>query len=450
MDGFKRPRQVRPDAGVSALAQPTSRQLPPVAMGQDVARPAVQTPPQTLTTQDPVQPQPAPKPAPKQPTTESESADKRPMSVTRRKRPLKLIGLFAAILLIVVGVLAVIWYNREIAAANSSDDTAQRFAVTDGMTFAEISSNLKQRDLIRSELAFDIYARLNGERDGIKASTCTLKRSMTTGEILKKLSDGCHDFVSVMFYPGATINKPLYKPADAVIDQSKMYVKYVLEKAGFSDTQIDAALSKSYDSPLFADKPAGTSLEGYVFGETYYVSTEATAEDVLKEAFAEMYRVIQADDLVAKFKAHGLNLYQGITLASIVQRELNCEGKPTEERKQRCYGYQQGIAQVFLNRLKDNMTLGSDVTFIYAADQLGVTPSVGLDSPYNTRKYPGLPPGPIASPGALALQAVGNPSGSDDLFFIAGDDGLIYFAKDAAGHQQNIKNHCQQLCGNAV
>ena len=90
------------------------------------------------------------------------------------------------------------------------------------------------------------------------------------------------------------------------------------------------------------------------------------------------------------------------------------------------------------------------MTFIYAADMLNVTPSVDLDSPYNTRKYTGLPPGPIASPGELALKAVANPSDTDYLYFIAGDDGLIYFAKDAAGHQQNIDEHCQVLCGNAV
>lgn len=133
-------------------------------------------------------------------------------------------------------------------------------------------------------------------------------------------------------------------------------------------------------------------------------------------------------------------------MASIVQRELNCEGKPTEERKNRCYGYQQSIAQVFLKRYKEGISLGSDVTFIYAADKMGVTPTVDLESPYNTRNRVGLPPGPIASPGELALQAVANPSNTDYLFFIAGDDGLIYFANDVAGHEANIKNHCQVLC----
>jgi UPF0755 protein len=75
-----------------------------------------------------------------------------------------------------------------------------------------------------------------------------------------------------------------------------------------------------------------------------------------------------------------------------------------------------------------------------------VTPTVDLDSPYNTRRYAGLPPGPIASPGLHALLAVANPSETDYLYFIAGDDGLIYFANTEAEHNKNIKNHCQQLC----
>ena len=102
--------------------------------------------------------------------------------------------------------------------------------------------------------------------------------------------------------------------------------------------------------PLFAGKPAGATLEGYIFGETYYIDKSATAEDVLKEAFSHMYNVVQKNDLVEKYRQKGLSLYQGITLASIVQRELNCEGKPTAERKNRCYEYQRTIAQVYLCR----------------------------------------------------------------------------------------------------
>ena len=219
-----------------------------------------------------------------------------------------------------------------------------------------------------------------------------------------------------------------------------------MRQAGYSDSEISSAFKAKYSGPLFADRPSGGSLEGYVFGETYRVSSDATVKEVLQTAFDHMYKVVQKDDLVNKFKAQGLTLYQGLTLASIVERELGCEDKSTTVRKNRCYEYQRGIAQVFLLRYKKNMQLGSDVTFVYAADKAGVKPTVDIDSPYNTRRKPGLPPTPIATPGELSLKAVADPAPADNLFFIAGDDGLIYFAKTDKEHKTNIDKYCQKLC----
>lgn len=440
MDGFKRPK--KPPVDKPVLRDSQERQLP---------RPRVESMSQqptrsydAVSVETPVEQQATARP-------EATDTSRSPDVVVSRRRPYKrYIAFVIAGLLAALGIGAWMWFEQSLAPVDASSQELNRFEVKDGSTFGDIASQLEQRGLIRSTQAFDIYARLQGKRGSLKASTCSLRASMSAQEILDKLSNGCHDFISVMFYPGATIEKPLYKPEDATIDQEKMYIKYVLKSAGFSDSEVEAALKKQYDSPLFADKPAGTTLEGYIFGETYYVDKSSSAEDVLRETFAHMYSIVQKEDLVSKFKAHDLNLYQGITLASIVQRELNCEGKPTAERKERCYSYQRTIAQIFLKRLKENISLGSDVTFIYAADMMKVSPSVDIDSPYNTRKYPGLPPGPIASPGELALKAVANPTDTDYLYFIAGDDGLIYFAKDEAGHQRNIREHCQVMCGNAV
>ncbi len=92
------------------------------------------------------------------------------------------------------------------------------------------------------------------------------------------------------------------------------------------------------------------------------------------------------------------------------------------------------------------MPLGSEVTFEYAAKKLGVAATPTLDSPYNTRIYPGLPPGPIATPGVDAMKAVANPASGDYLYFLSGDDGKTYFAMTDAEHERNITDHCQQKC----
>lgn len=442
MDGFKRsstPRQA---------SQPVSRPgVPPVYPRQVVT--GGQVVPSTKPVQQSTQLTKLPAVAPGAEGEQTVPGDvPQPKPRRRRRRMLVWVIVVISLALALGGVY--LWFNYNLQPVDVNNTTTSRFEIKDGSTFEEISSQLEKRKLIRSALAFDIYARIQGKRGSLKASTCSLRSSMSARDVLNKLNQGCRDFVSIMFYPGATIEKPLYKPAGATIDQEKMHIKYVLKSAGFSDQDITTALKKQYDMPLFAGKPAGATLEGYIFGETYYIDKSATAEDVLKEAFSHMYNVVQKNDLVEKYRQKGLSLYQGITLASIVQRELNCEGKPTAERKNRCYEYQRTIVQVFLKRLKENIVLGSDVTFIYAGDMMKVNPSVDLDSPYNTRKYPGLPPGPIASPGELALKAVANPSETDYLYFIAGDDGLIYFAKDEAGHQKNIREHCQVMCGNAV
>ena len=129
-----------------------------------------------------------------------------------------------------------------------------------------------------------------------------------------------------------------------------------------------------------------------------------------------------------------MSLYQGITLASIIQREVNAEGD------------QRQVAQVFLLRLKDDISLGSDVTYQYIADKTGVPRDPGLDSPYNTRVVKGLPPGPISAPGRLALDAVANPATGDYKFFLSGDDDKTYFGRTQAEHEKNIADHCKMKC----
>lgn len=441
MDGFKRPQKPN---GV----------LPKVQIDGHISRVSAPVKPAPARPQSPPKPTPQ-KPAPQEepaPWTPPDDADKPLKPATETPRRTKKSKLWINILAVLLGMALVfgaiwfLWYQEQLKPVDPGDTSTKDVVIVDGATFAYIADSLEKKGLIRSAYALDMYALLNGKRNAIQQGTCKVSPSESAAEILDKLTSGCHDFTTVMFYPGATIEKPLYKPPSASVNQDKMYIKGVLQRAGYKDDEIEAALAKRYTGPLFADKPAGTSLEGYIFGETYHVPVGSTAEQVLQTSFDQMYKEISERNLVDKFKAQKLNLYQAITLASIVQRELNCEDKPTAERKERCHNYQKTIAQVFLKRLEMGTSLGSDVTFIYAADMKGVAPTVNLDSLYNTRIHPGLPPGPIASPGILALDAVGNPSDTDYLFFIAGDDGLIYFAKDDAGHQRNIKNHCQKLC----
>lgn len=427
MDGFKRQN------GQQFNSRPNNnRQVPPLGA---VPRPA----PRAI---DPNQPM-----GQKANISLNSDHDTTSHKVSKKKRRLRRwMIILITVMVFLTAVFAALfkWYEMQLKPV-SSDSNKVSVTVEDGSSVSTVANTLASKNLIRNRLAFEVYVRLNN-KNSIKAGTCMIAPSESVADIVNRMNNGCHDFKTITFYPGGTLESSKYKASQSSDGIDKTSVRYILRQAGYSDDEISSAFKAKYDSPLFADRPSGSSLEGYVFGETYQFTGDATAKDVLQTVFDHMYKVVQKNDLVNKFKAQGLTLYQGLTMASIVERELGCEDKPTVERKNRCYQYQRGIAQVFITRYKKNMQLGSDVTFIYAADKAGVKPKVDIDSPYNTRKHTGLPPTPIATPGELSLKAVADPAPGDNLFFIAGDDGLIYFAKTDEEHKNNIDKYCQKLC----
>jgi UPF0755 protein len=322
-------------------------------------------------------------------------------------------------------MVAFFWYQHETSPISSDPDaTRVRVTIESGTTPDEIGSLLSEKKVIRSTTAFEIYTRLSGTRNKLQAGTFSLSPHESTAAIVDHLVAGKTDEFSITFLPGAT-----------VADNKK-----VLLTAGYSQAEIDAAFKETYVSPLFQDKPVMADLEGYIYGETYTFSAGSTVEQVLQRTFDEFYAAISENNLIPGLRSQGLSLYEGITLASIIQREVAMprSSEPSLDQRQ--------VAQVFLKRLSIGMMLGSDVTYQYAADKEGVARDTNLDSPYNTRRYTGLPPGPIAAPGLTSLMAVANPAPGDYLFFLSGDDDVTYFGRTEADHQENIEKHCAKKC----
>ena len=350
----------------------------------------------------------------------------------------KLLWLSSILIAIIIGVAVscVVWYNIQLSPVGGDIGQLQKITVPKDSTLGQISAQLEEKSIIRSANAFNIYVRLSGKSNVLQAGIYRLSPAETIPQIVEHFVKGSVDKFKIMFYPGATLTDKTNKP-------KKYDVTTALKNKGYSDAEIATALEQTYYSPsqLFADKPTSADLEGYVYGDTYSFNTGATVEDILSATFTEFYKVVQDNNLVDKFLSHGLNLYQGITLASIVQREVNSpqgQSQPTTDQKQ--------VAQVFYSRLQQGMMLGSDVTYQYIANKNGVTPDPNIDSPYNTRRYTGLPPGPIAAPGLTALLAVAQPADTNYLYFLSGDDNITYFANTNAEHEANIANHCQVKC----
>jgi UPF0755 protein len=334
-----------------------------------------------------------------------------------RKNKLLFSGLGLVVVLVGLGLGAWFWYQSLLAPLTTNKNDHVKVTIEKGSTPAQIGKLLQDDKVIRSAQAFAIYARLTGAQGKLQAGTYRLSTAESTPQIVDHLANGNVDTFKITFLPGATLEQD----------------RQVFLDAGYKVTEVDSALAATYNSPLFDTKPAGADLEGYIFGETYQFTSDATVQDILQTTFDTYEGIITDNDLVAKFKAHGLTLYQGIILSSIVQRE----GTGSDDAQ---------IAQVFYSRLALGMPLGSDATYQYIADKTGVARDPTLNSPYNTRINTGLPPGPIAVPGLKALQAVGTPASGDYLFFLSGDDGITYFAHTDAEHQQNIADHCKIKC----
>lgn len=332
--------------------------------------------------------------------------------------------------IILVALLAIGWYAQAQQPVQPGETDMVSVTIEPGLTPSQIGSLLYKEKLIKSELAFTIYTRINGVESDLKAGDYRLSPSDNLETIVAQLQQGQSNQFKITFYPGAT----LFDPTD-ISDKKRTDVYTMLRRAGYGDSEVRQALKKNYDHPLLADKPAGTTLEGYVYGDTYQFNSGTPVEDVLVRTFDEFYKHISGRQLIDKLEKQKLTLYEGITLASIIEREVS--GR-IEDQKQ--------VSQIFHLRLDQGTMLGADATFMYAAQQQNQSPTINFDSPYNTRKYAGLPPGPISSPNITALEAAADPAPGDYFYFVSGDDGKTHFARTEAEHEENTRKYCTDLC----
>lgn len=371
-------------------------------------------------------------------------------SVARKRSPLPVI------LLVILGIAVVfgggfgaasLWYNEQLKPIQSNTDCSQAtnaesspsgcqaitFDIKDNDTINVISDNLAAKKLIRSALAFRVYATLSGHANELKAGKYVFNESMSTPEILDKIISGenTSNVFNFTIIPGETISK----------------IKQKLITLGYTTEQVENAFAKDYSEEndhlktLLASKPKDTPLEGYLYPETYQFYNDETVENIIIRAMEQLYSVASSNDLFTAYDQQGLTFHEGLTLASIVQKEANTDDQP-------------GVARVFYNRLHQGIVLGSDVTASYAADLLDPNDEIytdnasilEIDSPYNTRKTAGLPPAPISNPTVSALLAAAHPADSDYLYFLTGDDGVVYYSYTEDEHNQNAAEHCQELC----
>lgn len=344
-----------------------------------------------------------------------------PVSAPKKRWLLRIMLIIVSFLvLLFVAILG--WYYYMLQPLDSQA-SRQTVVVESGMRPQTIAALLSEKQIIRNSFAFEVYVFLNGHSSTLRAGSYQLSAAQSVPDIVDELLGGRDDVLNVIIVPGMTLKK-LADPA----------VKNSLAAQGFSQSEIAEAFAATYVSPVLADRPTGASLEGYIFPDTYQIRRQDGLKSLVQKAIDELYGHIQSEGMTEKFATHGLTIYQAVTLASLVQLEVT----PAADQRQ--------VAQVFFKRLAEGISLGSDVTFVYAANQAGVAPTADFDSPYNTRLHVGLPPGPVSNMGLSALQAVANPASGDYLYFVSGDDGITHFTRTYEEHQAATAAYCQVLC----
>jgi UPF0755 protein len=290
--------------------------------------------------------------------------------------------------------------------------------IPSGSGTAGIAARLEKAGVIRSRYAFEAWRQYKGGT--LRAGEYRFDHPATVGEVYARIAKGDVYTLTLTIPEGYNI----FDIAQAV------------EKAGLGNAT-DFLAAERRDTVLIADlSPHAESLEGYLFPDTYRFSRRATPQQMLatmvKRFRQESVRIGLVTATGAATDSTGYDVARTVTLASLIEKEVRVD---TERPL---------VAGVFVNRLATGMTLATDPTVIYAALLAGRwrgtihQSDLQSDSPYNTYRHQGLPPGPIANPGIAALKAAMNPAHTDYLYFVA----------DAAGHTQfsvDLKQHAAQV-----
>jgi len=311
----------------------------------------------------------------------------------------------AIILIILVGFGVSVWWKNGLAPANPNDHTAKIFVVKKGDGVREIAYNLKHEGLIKDPIVFFLQTRLLGLDKQIQAGDFKLNPSMNSSDIAYNLTHGTLDI-------------------------------WVTVPEGLRAEEIADILGKKLPSYKPEWRAYLVTNEGYLFPDTYLIPRQADVNTVLslmKTNFEKKYESVKAT------KTTNLTDQETLIVASLIEREAMFESdRPL-------------VASVIMNRLSLGMVLGIDPTVQYAIGYQADTKTwwkndltvddLAINSPYNTRKNPGLPPGPISNPGLSAIQAALNPAKSDYLYYFSDKQGHLHFATTLEGHNANIKKY---------
>jgi UPF0755 protein len=317
--------------------------------------------------------------------------------------------------LVVIG-LGVWWWVETRFPVRHASQPPQVLIVEPGQRAREIGASLHALGLVRHPEVFRLHVLLRGDAGRLRTGEYSLQGEMSLDQIVEQLVRGDVVRRTITFPEGRDIEEMAQIAANQGIDG-----------AAFRAAAKDVSLVADLD-------PEAKDLEGYLFPDTYDLTRRPDAATVLVKRMVQRFRDAVRPEMGA-IASSGYDLRDLVTLASVVEEET----ARADERPR--------ISAVFRNRLKRGMPLQTDPTVIYALKRAGRYDGnirrvdLDIDSPYNTYRYPGLPPGPISSPGLASLTAAIHPAPSDDLYFVSRNDGSHYFSRTLSDHSRAVDHY---------
>ena len=328
---------------------------------------------------------------------------------------MKRLLLLVAMLLIAAAAAGTWAYLRSAKPYRGYQEVERFVDIPAGAGSRTIGNRLVEAGVVRDPLAFRIALYLSGQGRRLQAGEYRFDTAMTPREVIDKLARGDVYVLSITFPEGL-----------AIAEMGKIF-----EARGLGPAAAFVAAAQD-PTPIKALDPDARDLEGYLFPETYRLPRRTEAARLVALMTARFVAVFGAD-LRQAAQTKGLTVRQAVTLASIVEKEAaRAEERPL-------------VAAVYANRMRIRMPLQADPTVIAALQRAGKytgnlrREDLDFNSPYNTYRYPGLPPGPIASPGRESLEAAVRPAAVDYLYFVSRNDGSHEFARTLDEHNRNVQ-----------
>ena len=379
-----------------------------------------------------------------------------------KKKSKKLAGKIIAIVVLVLfvvggatGFLGYRYVKSEIQPYSLTDKSTKAIDIPIGAASKEIGQILEKNHIIKNATAFQYYTKLKS-LTGFKSGFYNLSPSMTLKEIAKTLQVGGTEkpvepvLGKITIPEGYTIDQMAEKISDNVLTKSEKD-KTPFTKEEFLKVVTDSAFiekMKTTYPELFESLPASDSgvkyqLEGYLFPATYEYTKKSTMASVVEQMIAVMNQNLQT--YYATIKAKNQTVNEILSIAALTEKEANNDAD------------RRNVAQVFYNRMNVGMTLGSNISILYAEGKLGqkttlaedAAVNTSLDSPFNLYLHQGYGPGPVTSPSLSAIKAAVEPTDNNDLYFVADvTTGKVYFSETQAEHDANVQKYVNDKLDN--